>query len=122
MRIKSFTLDDWVETGGNFKITDIKAISKDIKKEIMTEIGSRLYLPNFGTRIPSLVFEPNDKHSLLIIEEDIKKVINNDPRVEFINLKLYTSTLKHTVMADVNLRLSNTKEEFLFNLEFEQNV
>ena len=122
MQIKSFTLDNWADSGGDFKIINIDAIGKDIKKEIMTELGTRLYLPNFGTRIPSLVFEPNDKHSLMIIEEDIKKVIKNDPRVDFINLKLYSSTLKHTVMADINLKIKNTDIEFFINLELEQKV
>jgi len=42
---------------------------------ILTEKGSRYFLPDFGTRIYSYIFEPNDSVTYDQIEEDIRNAV-----------------------------------------------
>lgn len=78
---KGFTTRNYEENGGNLEIYDVNCIAEDLTNEILTERGSRLYMPLYGTRIPILTFEPNDASTMDIIREDITEVIANDPRV-----------------------------------------
>lgn len=45
-------------------------------------------MPGFGTRIPSLAFEPNDAQTIKIIEDDLREVFNYDPRVRLVSLNV----------------------------------
>jgi hypothetical protein len=47
--------------------SDVSLINQSIKIILDTPIGSRLFLPDFGSRLSELLFEPNDEvlHDLL---------------------------------------------------------
>lgn len=118
--IRSFSLSAWYEKGGSFDIYEVEAVKEDILNYINTELGTRLYMPDFGTRIPTMTFEPQDRDSLIIIEQDVKKAIDyHKSRVELINLDFYSSSQKHTVLVSVDLRFIKTKETFRLNIEIE---
>jgi phage baseplate assembly protein W len=60
-------------------------------------------MPNFGTRIPDMVFEPMDSFTLIIIEEDLRAVIAFDPRVELRSLSITPLPDNNTVIASMSL-------------------
>ncbi len=76
-----FTTRNYENNGGSFDIYDVACIEEDLMNEIFTERGTRLYMPTYGTRIPILVFEPNDAETMDVIRQDITTVCANDPRV-----------------------------------------
>jgi phage baseplate assembly protein W len=85
---KGFSTRSYEEKGVAFSIYDVECIQEDLMNEIFTIKGERLHMPTYGTRIPLLVFEPNDDETATIIEEDVTTVINHDPRVELIDLNV----------------------------------
>lgn len=93
----------------SFALTDIELVKEDILNHIFTRPGERVMMPKFGTRIPDLAFEPLDRETISIVEEDIKKVIDLDPRVKLLSLNVYPLPNNHTIIAIVEL----------FYLEFE---
>jgi phage baseplate assembly protein W len=80
------TLYKGFSTVNRFGITDIELVKRDLLNHIYTIKGERVMMPNFGTRIPTLTFEPNDEYTKQIIEEDLTEVFNYDPRVQLISL------------------------------------
>jgi phage baseplate assembly protein W len=60
-------------------------------------------MPNFGTRIPILTFEPNDTETVKIIETDIREVCNYDPRVKLIDLKVLSLPDNNAIIALADL-------------------
>lgn len=60
-------------------------------------------MPNFGTRIPDLAFEPLDDITLQILEEDLRSVFAFDPRVELIKLNIVPSYDTNSVVASARL-------------------
>lgn len=82
-----FSSKGW-EQGQPFTKTNIDLIKEDLYNHIFTEPGERVHMPSFGTRIPSLVFEPDDVLVLNVIEEDLRTVFNYDPRVELLELQV----------------------------------
>lgn len=71
-----------------FSITNIDLVKLDLLNHLFTRRGSRVMMPNFGSIIPELTFEPLDEQTLDILQEDLSNVINFDPRVELIDLTL----------------------------------
>lgn len=87
----------------NFTLVDLELVKLDLLNHLYTRRGERLMMPNFGTRIPDLVFEPLDVMTLDIIQEDLLQVINFDPRVSLVDLVITPQYDQNTVVASVKL-------------------
>lgn len=88
------------ETGtGLFDLHDVDLVEEDLLNELFTIKGDRLHMPDFGTRIPLLVFEPNDNQTQSVLEEDIRAVIDRDPRVALADLVIYPAPDRNTLIA-----------------------
>ena len=61
-------------------------------------------MPGFGTRIPSLAFEPIDQRTLNIIDTDLREVFAYDPRVELLDLKIIPMSDNNTILAYASLK------------------
>lgn len=85
--------------GGGFDLHDVDLIHEDLMNELYTLKGERLRMPKFGTRIPILIFEPNDNDAAGVLEEDIRQVINNDPRMELIALSILAPKDQNAIIA-----------------------
>jgi len=81
---KGFSTRNYEDQGTKFGIYDVDCVQEDILNEIHTVKGERLYMPDYGTRIPLLTFEPNDENTANILKDDIVSVLNKDPRVQTI--------------------------------------
>jgi phage baseplate assembly protein W len=60
-------------------------------------------MPRFGTRIPDLAFEPLDDITLMVLEEDLRYVINFDPRVSLIDMSILPEPDTNSVTASATL-------------------
>lgn len=85
-------------------LTDIDLVKTDLINHIFTRRGERVKMPNFGTAIPDLIFQPLTNDLLDLIEEDLTTVFNYDPRVELISLQVIPLYNRQTVIASANLR------------------
>ena len=56
--------------------TDKEAIKADLMHLILTERGTRFYLPEFGTNLVQFIFEPNDEITLNDISQEIKDTVS----------------------------------------------
>lgn len=73
---------------GKFQLSDIDLVKLDLLNHIFTRPGERVMMPTYGTRIPSMAFEPLDNITISIIEEDLRNVIAADPRVELQSMQV----------------------------------
>ena len=100
---RGFSSDRW-GTRRTFALSDIELVKRDLMIHIFTERGSRVMMPNFGTRIPIMAFEPNDPNTISQIREDLETVFEYDPRVQLINLQLAALTDNNAIIATATLR------------------
>ena len=96
---KGFSTKQYEDFGGAFEIYDIDCVKEDLMNDLMTIVGQRLKMPNEGTRIPIMPFEMNDLESMHVVEEDLKKVINNDPRVDLLAISILPAAEKNVLIA-----------------------
>lgn len=86
---KGFSTQKWLSSNGQTLLTtNLEAVKNELLNHIFTAPGDRLSLPNWGTRIPSMAFEPNDEITRQIIYDDIKMCIDYDPRLRLIDMYL----------------------------------
>lgn len=91
------------QTNKTFSITDVELVKLDLLNHIFTRKGERPMMPNFGTRIPDMAFEPLDEITLSMLEEDLRAVFSFDPRVDLISLNIVPSPDTYTVTASAKL-------------------
>lgn len=87
-----------------FSTSDMETVRRDLLNHIYTIKGERPMMPTFGTRIPLLAFEPLDETTLQIIKDDLKEVIDADPRVELVDMVVAALPDQNAVSAFVELR------------------
>ena len=103
-----------------FKLRDIELVKMDLLNHIFTKRGERVMMPNFGTSIPELVFEPLTPELVDLVTEEVAFVINYDPRVELISInadpdfdRSYIGVSAETLYIELNL-----VDNFELNIEF----
>lgn len=99
-----------------YTLTDIDLVKRDLLNHFYTKKGERLMKPNFGSIIWDLLMEPEDTVTEEEIKDDIKRIIDTDPRVTLREITLYI--MDHTIRADVALRFNPGSEEDVLYLEF----
>lgn len=83
---KGFSTKAYNEKGVSFGTYNIDCVKEDLLNHIFTIPGERLHMPSWGTRIPTLTFEPNDEEVSEVIKDDLTMVFNADPRVTLMRL------------------------------------
>lgn len=103
-----------------FELTDIELVKLDLLNHIFTRRGSRVKMPNFGTEIPTLVFEPLDQELVEVVREQLQEVFEFDPRVEVLNFEVRPLFDQHTIIGSARLLYVelNSVDNFELNIQF----
>lgn len=111
-----FNTRNYEESGGSFDVYNIACVEQDLLNAIFTVRGERLMMPNYGTRIPLMTFEPGDQQTIDIITQDLMTVFQQEPRVEVLNLDVIPAIEKNALVAVAKLNyleFNVTKDLFL---------
>ncbi len=102
--------------GQNFKMYDFDCVRQDLLNQFNTRKGERVMDPTFGTIIRDAIFEPLTESTKNAITEDIREILNKEPRIEPEAVKVdeYSSgiLLEITVKYRVTDQRSNIKLSF----------
>jgi len=102
-----------------FSVTDIDAVRLDLLNHIFTRKGERVMMPNFGTRIPDIAFEPLDQFTLSIVEEDLRAVVAFDPRVHLVALSVVPNYDTNSITASITLLYVELNMQNTINLNID---
>lgn len=69
-----------------YSLTNIELVKRDILNHFATPMGSRVMMPDFGTRIYEYLFDPFDEYTKNAIIDDATNVVNSDPRVDLLDI------------------------------------
>jgi len=84
-----------------FRLSDIELVKRDLINHFSIRKGEKLMQPNFGSIIWNMLFEPMTADIQAIIVEDIKNVVNYDPRVSATNVLV--DQLDHGMQVQIDL-------------------
>lgn len=69
-----------------FRLTDLELVKRDLLNHFAVRKGEKLMQPNFGSIIWDMLFEPLTVETQDIIVNDIKRIVNYDPRISVSNV------------------------------------
>lgn len=91
--------------------TDEEAIKESLKNIILMDRGEKLFQPSFGGNIRAMLFELNSPATIKLIQEQIKSTINNyEPRVQLIDVEVYSLIDDNRVAIKIIYALRNREE------------
>jgi len=91
--------------------TDEEAIKESLKNIILMDKGEKLFQPSFGGNIRAMLFELNSPATIKLIQEQIKSTINNyEPRVQLIDVEVYSLIDDNRVAIKIIYALRNREE------------
>lgn len=88
----------------SFQLSGKELITRDILNHIYTLKGERVMMPDFGTRIPLMAFEPLDELLLAAVEEDLRAVVDYDVRVQLVDIAVMALPDNNAIVALLDLR------------------
>jgi phage baseplate assembly protein W len=59
---------------------DLDLARQDLLNHFNTRKGERIMLPEFGSIVWEMLFEPLDDYTISLIDADVRAIVKNDPR------------------------------------------
>jgi phage baseplate assembly protein W len=105
---------------GSFKIYDDVLIKSDILNAFNTRKGERPMNPTFGTIIWDSLFDPLTDDTKIAIQDDIKKILNADPRI--VTKGVVVDQYATGLIIDISLQIVGTDFVQQMRLTFDSNA
>ena len=102
-----------------FRVTDIDLVKQDLINHFNVRKGEKLMQPNFGTIIWGMMFEPLDDAAHQAIVDDVKSIVNYDPRTSLTSLTI--NELDNGIQIYLDLLYIPTNQTATLNLQFDSN-
>jgi len=99
-----------------YTLTDTNLIKRDLLNHFYTKRGERVMRPNFGSIIWDMLMEPETPTLQEDIKDDIKRIVDLDPRVELENTILYITD--QSIRAEVVIKYYNIDQAETLFLEY----
>jgi phage baseplate assembly protein W len=97
-------------TGDLYLKRDEEAVKTALKHLVLTSNFERLFHPEIGTQVKSLLFENISPAVRIAIEKNISDVIrNNEPRIRLINVEIIEIS-NHNIKLNIVFSLANSEE------------
>lgn len=102
----------------NHVLTGKDLIIEDLMNHIMTRKGERVMMPTFGSIVHEMIFEPLTPMITSMIEEDLRSIVEQEPRLtlDFINV----SDTDHTVTVSLTVSIINEDEPVTLKIDLER--
>lgn len=116
--------DSFNSINGKVKINaGIERINQSICHILNTRIGERFFLPEFGSRLYELVFEPND----YILEDMLVYYISDalgkwEPRIRVLQIVPEIISYENTVPVNISYNIVNTNLTINFVYPFNREI
>lgn len=101
-----------------FKVTDFDLVRQDLFNHFSIRKGEKLMNPNFGTIIWNLLFEPFTEEVRNLIVDDIKTVVNYDPRISVENVVV--TEFDQGIQIELELSYILTNQVSLLSMQFDK--
>lgn len=100
-------------SGALRKVVNVDSVKTSIHNILTTYQGERIMLPEFASRLRSMVFEPLNNTLVNMLSDEIKDVIERwDPRVSVNGLSFKQDTDNNYCQITVNFNLTSYTETF----------
>lgn len=82
-----------IVTGKKFKLTDAQLVIQDFINALNIPLGSKVGQPGYGTTLWNFLFDPNTLDVQVQLENEIRRVASQDPRIDINTIKAFPQEL-----------------------------
>ena len=102
--------------GNQFGIVDTPLVIQDFVNALNIQQGQKVGQPGYGTTLWSFVFEPNTADVQFQLENEIRRVANQDPRLIINTVKAYPQ--ENGILLEIELAVSPFNQANLLSVFF----
>lgn len=106
-----------INSGKKFRLVDAPLVVRDLLNSLNIRQGEKVGNPAYGTTLWSFIFEPNDADTQFRIEEEIKRVVAQDPRLILNTVKAYPQD--NGILLEVELAVTPFNDAQILNVFFD---
>lgn len=98
---------------------DLQVLESSVRMILLTAKGERVMMPEFGTNLRNVVFEPDTGVVETMVREEVSSAISTwEPRVSLVSAEVTRSPNSRQVILDVALVSNLTSQPFQISLDF----
>lgn len=101
-----------------FRVVDFELVKQDLLNYFAIRKGEKLHNPNFGSIIWDMLFEPFTDEVRQAIINDVKTIINYDPRTSV--TKVYVTEYRQGIQVEVELVYVQTDQTDTLKMMFDR--
>ncbi len=110
-----------IDTVKKFRQTDFELVKRDLLNHFSIKKGEKLMQPNFGSIIWSLLFEPLTPEIQSIMAEDIRRIVEYDPRLQIDEVIVNEFNQGIQIQVEVTYLPENFADKLTLNFNSETN-
>lgn len=78
-----------ISWGNKFSLVDAELVVQNFINALNIRLGTKVGQPGYGTRLWDFIFEPNSQPTQVEIQNEIRRVASQDPRLQLAELVVY---------------------------------
>jgi phage baseplate assembly protein W len=110
------SLVDPVSIGNKFMLVDTPLVLQDFVNALNIPQGQKVGQPGYGTTLWSFVFEPNTLDTQFDLENEIRRIANQDPRMIINSVKAFPQ--ENGILLEVEIAISPFNQAQLLSVFF----
>ena len=114
------TITSPIITGKKFRLTDTNLVIQDFVNALNIRQGEKCGQPEYGTRLWSFIFDPNTRDVTYALENEIRRIANQDPRLILNTISTYAK--ENGILIEVQLAVAPFNQEALLAVFFNSNT
>jgi len=108
-----------IDNSKKFRLVDYELVKRDVLNSLLIKQGEKLGNPSYGTNVWGLIFEPQTDSTMKDLEHEMRRTVEQDPRVKVDDLQVYPQ--QNGVLVELFVTVLPTTEKqrlsFFFNQE-----
>lgn len=109
-----------IDQDKKFRLVDYDLVKRDVLNSLMIKQGEKPGNPSYGTSIWNIVFEPLTDGVVKDIEREIRRTLEQDPRIKL--ERLGANAKENGVLIEIDITVLPTTEVQRLTLFFDQNL
>ena len=105
-----------------FRLTDVELLKRDLINHFSIKKGQKLMNPNFGSIIWNMLYEPMTADVESTIIEDVKRIVNYDPRLRVDGVLINEFDYGLQVQIDLTFLPGNYADQLVLDFNSTSNV
>jgi len=104
-----------------FRLTDNDLVKRDILNAFNIVQGSKPGRPDYGTTIYNMIFEPNTVDVQAQVEAEVRRVIEQDPRVYINRVQINEATsVDHYIVVEAEIAIRPQNMVEILTIQFDE--